>query len=263
MALAVLLATNTTYLQHEHARTGTNCRDKCSQLWGVQLSGPGPSPVYLNLCWQSYTHTHTPCSDLTRGKVPASPHSHSSKIHKGKVLNDFLSLPVFTACCPHPPCLLPLRQRKSGRITAEVAAGFQCVYVCVCERVCVFALLDVPLCADTVVGHVQEGKRALMESFLSMLYQKHEEPPCWERSQAPAPPLPAPLFPSCTPSAALCLPPQPLSPVRRDSFHTGSKTSSFRAPVTVPKAHTICSPRSPSARACVCPFACRLTSRVV
>lgn len=217
----------------------------CSCLGLVQA-------LFISTSVGSHTHTHTPCSDLTRGKVPASPHSHSSKIHKGKVLNDFLSLPVFTACCPHPPCLLPLRQRKSGRITAEVAAGFQCVYVCVCERVCVFALLDVPLCADTVVGHVQEGKRALMESFLSMLYQKHEEPPCWERSQAPAPPLPAPLFPSCTPSAALCLPPQPLSPVRRDSFHTGSKTSSFRAPVTVPKAHTICSPRSPSARARVC-----------
>lgn len=87
-------------------------------------------------------HTpHTRCSDLTRGKVPANPHSLSSKIHKGKVLNDFLSLPVFTACCPHPPCLLPVRQRKSGGITAEVVAGSQsvCFYgMCLYVSVCVF-----------------------------------------------------------------------------------------------------------------------------
>lgn len=31
--------------------------------------------------------------------------------------------------------------------------------------------------------------------------------------------------------------PQPLSPVHHGSFHTGSKTSSFRAPVTRPRAH--------------------------
>lgn len=72
---------------------------------------------------------HTLCSDLTRGRVPASPHSLSSKIHKGKVLNDFLSLPVFTACCPHPPRLLPVRQRKSSGIMAELAAGSHCASV--------------------------------------------------------------------------------------------------------------------------------------
>lgn len=76
-------------------------------------------------------HTlYTLCSDLTRGKAPINPHSLSSKIHKGKVLNDFLSLPVFTACCPHPPCLLPVRQRKSGRIMAEVATGSGIVCIC-------------------------------------------------------------------------------------------------------------------------------------
>lgn len=81
---------------------------------------------------------HKLYSDLTRGRVPASPHSRSSKIHKGKVLNDFLSLPVFTACCPHPPRLLPVRQRKSGGIMAELAAGSRCAPVflrCVCTGV--------------------------------------------------------------------------------------------------------------------------------
>lgn len=99
-------------------------------------------------------HTpHTLCSDLTRGKAPANSHSLSSKIHKGKVLNDFLSLPVFTACCPHPPCLLPVRQRKSGGITAEVAVGSQCVCVCVDGWVCVCACLgfcSCGVCACTV-----------------------------------------------------------------------------------------------------------------
>lgn len=105
-------------------------------------------------------HTpHTLCSDLTRGKVPANPHSHSSKIHKGKVLNDFLSLPVFTACCPHPPCLLPVRQRKSGRITAEVAAGFQRVSVCVCVYISVCVVLGLFACTVRCVAVVRHRGR--------------------------------------------------------------------------------------------------------
>lgn len=93
-------------------------------------------------------HTqHTLCSDLTRGKAPASLLFLSSKIHKGKVLNDFLSLPVFTACCPHPPCLLPVRQRKSGGITAEVAVGSLSVRECVC--VCILVCSG-GVCACTV-----------------------------------------------------------------------------------------------------------------
>lgn len=103
-------------------------------------------------------HTlYTLCSDLTRGKAPINPHSLSSKIHKGKVLNDFLSLPVFTACCPHPPCLLPVRQRKSGRIMAEVATGSRSVhlYVSVCVFVgCALALVG----RDMDTGHGQWGK---------------------------------------------------------------------------------------------------------
>lgn len=103
-------------------------------------------------------HTpHTLCSDLTRGKAPANPRSLSSKIHKGKVLNDFLSLPLFTACCPHPPCLLPVRQRKSGGITAEVAAGFQSVCVCVFISVCVFS--GCVLCTVRCVGVGRHGGR--------------------------------------------------------------------------------------------------------
>ena len=139
-----LLGTHRCSYQHNlpatwTGRTGTNCQDKCSRLQGFAVVWARSRPC-LSQPLLAVIHTpHTLCSDLTRGKAPTNPHSLSSKIHKGKVLNDFLSLPVFTACCPHPPCLLPVRQRKSGGITAEVAAGSQSVCVCVYVGVCVVA----------------------------------------------------------------------------------------------------------------------------
>lgn len=135
-------------------RTGTNCWDKCSRLRGFAVVWAWSRPC-LSQPLLAVIHTpHTLCSDLTRGKAPTNPHSLSSKIHKGKVLNDFLSLPVFTACCPHPPCLLPVRQRKSGGIAAEVAAGSQSVRVCV--RWC---LCSCGVCACTIRRVGRHGGR--------------------------------------------------------------------------------------------------------
>lgn len=119
------LPTDTCYLRRERRGQGLIAGTNVPNCGGFAVVWARSRPC-LSQPLLAVIHTpHTLCSDLTRGKAPASPRSSSSKIHKGKVLNDFLSLPVFTACCPHPPCLLPVRRRKSGGITAEVAAGFQ------------------------------------------------------------------------------------------------------------------------------------------
>lgn len=134
VAVAALLASKSTYLRHEQGGqgliAGTNVLDcgVCSCLGLVQT-------LFISTFVGSHTHTKHARLWFNQRQRPAIPHSFSSKIHKGKVLNDFLSLPVFTACCPHPPCLLPVRQRKSGGITAEVAVGSQSVYAFVCEPV--------------------------------------------------------------------------------------------------------------------------------
>lgn len=115
-------------------RAGTNCWDKWSLTVRFVVVWAWSRPCLSQPLLAVIFTLHTLCSDFTRGKATAIPHFLSSKIHKGKDLNDFLSLPVFTACCPHPPCLLPVRQRKSGGITAETAVGSRsgCVYVSVC-----------------------------------------------------------------------------------------------------------------------------------
>lgn len=120
---------NLLYLQHELKRqeliAGTNVPNCWVCLGPVQV-------LFISTSLGSHTHNTHAVLWFNQRQSPFNPHTLSSKIHKGKVLNDFLSLPVFTACCPHPPCLLPVRQRKSGGIMAEVAAGFLCVYVCGC-----------------------------------------------------------------------------------------------------------------------------------
>lgn len=56
VAVAALVATKSTYLQHERGGQGLIAGTNVVDCGVLQLSGPGPDPVYLNLCWQSYTH---------------------------------------------------------------------------------------------------------------------------------------------------------------------------------------------------------------
>lgn len=141
---AALLASKSTYLRHEWGGQGLIARTNVLDCGVCSCLGPVQT-LFISTFVGSHTHNTHARLWFNQRQRPAIPHSLSSKIHKGKVLNDFLSLPVFTACCPHPPCLLPVRQRKSGGIMAEVAVGSQCLYVCVWVCECVWEA-----CAHTV-----------------------------------------------------------------------------------------------------------------
>lgn len=153
--IVALLASKSTFLQHERGGQGLIARTNALDCGVCSCLGPVQT-LFISTFVGSHTHTTHARLWFNQRQRPAIPPSLSSKIHKGKVLNDFLSLPVFTACCAHPHCLLPVRRRKSGGITAEVAVGSQCVCLCVgrCSReACAHTVRCFAINGNSTLGH--------------------------------------------------------------------------------------------------------------